>query len=83
MIFVILFLALLGFIAISTIVQSQNKLKLMKNKINEFENKHFSSKKEKDEAKKELKKELVAIKSKISIADKQSTEKATDIINIL
>lgn len=54
----------------------------MDQKIEEFENKHFSSAEEKERAKQLLKKELVKLKSKIT-ADKKSTEEAADKISIL
>ncbi|MBX9906387.1 LapA family protein [Patescibacteria group bacterium] len=79
-IFIGLFLA--GFMAPIFMVANKKKLKEMDRKIEEFENKHFSSAEEKERAKQLLKKELVKLKSKIT-ADKKSTEEAADKISIL
>lgn len=63
-------------------VGNKKKLKEMDKKIEDFENKAFSTPEEKEKAKQQLKKELMKIKAGI-VADKKTTEEAGDKISIL
>ncbi|MBS3903828.1 MAG: hypothetical protein KGZ39_00695 [Simkania sp.] len=79
---IVLGLILAGVLAPIIMLSNKQKLKEMDNKIQEFEEKSFSSPEEKEKAKAVLKKELVKIKSKIS-SDKKAIEIAADKISIL
>ena len=70
----VLFFWLLGFIAISVILSNRKILKKITKLVDEFPENYT------EEQKKELKRTLINLKFKI-IADKNSTEKATDLIN--
>lgn len=63
-------------------IANSKKLKEMDKKIEDFENKHFSSAEEKEKAKQLLKKDLIKIKAGI-VGDVKATEEAGDKISIL
>lgn len=69
-------------LAPTIMVGNKKKLKEMDKKIEDFENKAFSTPEEKEKAKQQLKKELMKIKAGI-VADKKTTEEAGDKISIL
>lgn len=75
---------ILAFIIAPIIVLSgKAKLKQMRNKIAEFDAKTFATAEEKDIARNLLKRELVAIKSKIPATDKDATIKAGDLLSLI
>jgi len=79
-IFLGLLLAIL--VAPILIISNSQKLKEMDKKIEEFENRTFSTQEDKEKAKQVLKKELVKIKAGI-VNDKNAIEQAADKISIL
>jgi len=75
-------LALAIIMAPAMIIVNKKKLKEMDEKINKFDNMVFSTPEEKEMAKRQLKKELIKIKSGI-MREKHSIEQARDKIDII
>jgi len=63
------------------IVLNKKKIKEIKQRVDEFELRKFTDEKEREAAKKQLMRELIELKSKIT--DNAMRQKAADIINLL